>query len=69
MTLEETAMTTDNKYYKEFDYNCRQLNLTEIYKPTNKSQYKRFLLLLQEKNIACKGYMDEHNCVFEIRFR
>ncbi len=59
----------NNEYYKEFDYNCRQLDLIEVYKPTSKSQYERFLQLLQEKNIICKGYMDDYNCVFEIRFR
>jgi hypothetical protein len=62
-------MKIDNRYYKEFDCNCRQLDLKEIYKPTNKSQYERFLQLLQEKNITCKGYMDDYNCVFEIRFK
>lgn len=59
----------DEDYYEKFDYDCRQLDLTEIYQPTNKSQYERFLRLLQEKNIFCKGYMDDYGCLFEIRFR
>ena len=55
--------------YTEFDNKCKHLGLLEVYKPTNKSQYERFLKVLQEKNIVCKGYIDDYNCLFEIRFR
>ena len=48
--------------------NCRQLGLPEVYKTKSKSQYERFLKMLQEKGILCKGYMNDYNCIFEIRF-
>lgn len=54
--------------YKEFDENCRQLGLPEVYKTKSKSQYERFLKMLQEKGILCRGYMNDYNCIFEIRF-
>lgn len=55
--------------YNEFDFKCRQLDLTEVYAPTSKSQYKRFLLMLQDNGVVCRGFMDDYNCKFEIRFR
>ena len=60
---------TDNKYYKEYDFKCRQLGLSEVYRTKSKSQYEWFLRILQEKNITCMGYMDDWNRKFEIRFR
>lgn len=68
--MEKAQMETNrNNIYKEFDYRCQQLGLTEIYLPTNKSQYERLLLLLQNNKVKCTGYMDDFNCKFEIRFR
>lgn len=60
---------TDNKYYKKYDFKCRQLGLSEVYRTKSKSQYEWFLRILQEKNITCMGYMDDRNRKFEIRFR
>lgn len=42
--------------------------LLEVYKTKSKSQYERFLKMLQEKGILCRGYMNDYNCIFEIRF-
>lgn len=42
--------------------------LPEVYKTKSKSQYERFLKMLQEKGILCRGYMNDYNCIFEIRF-
>lgn len=58
----------DSKYYKDYDRNCRQLGLSEVYKTTSKTQYEWFLRTMQEKNIICRGYIDDWNCKFEIRF-
>lgn len=53
--------------YEEFDYYCKQHGLTEIFKTESKSTYEWMLEKLKCRN--AKGYGDDWNCNFEIRFR
>lgn len=53
--------------YEEFDYYCRQHGLTEIFKTASRSTYEWMLEKLRCRN--AKGYCDDWNCKFEIRFR
>ena len=57
----------DETVYKEFDCKCKQLGLTEIFTTKSKSTYEWMLNKLQCRN--AKGYGDDWNCKFEIRFR
>lgn len=59
----------DEELYKKFDLECRMLALDEIFLPRNKTTYEWILRALQEKNIKCKGWMDDWNGKFEIRFQ
>lgn len=59
----------DEELYKKFDLECRMLDLDEIFLPRNKTTYEWILGALQEKNIKCKGWMDDWNGKFEIRFQ
>jgi hypothetical protein len=55
--------------YEDFDYKCNQLGLYEVYKTKSKSKYEWFLRLLQSKQVPCRGYGDDWNCRFEVRFQ
>lgn len=58
---------TKGNVYAEFGYKCRQAGLSEVFTTKSKFIYEYMLRLL----IYCdaKGYEDEANCNFEIRFK
>ncbi len=54
--------------YKEFDTNCCQEGLSEVFKTASKSTYFWMRKTLEEKNVRFLGFGDDYNCNFEIRF-
>lgn len=64
---DEIPEKTENTVYKEFDFKCRQLGLSEVFKTKSKSTYEWMLEKLRCRK--AKGYGDDWNCIFEIRFR
>ena len=54
--------------YKEFEYNCNQKGLTEIFKTQSQETYFLMRRLFEEKKIKFLGIGDDWNGKYEIRF-
>lgn len=57
-----------NDIYKEFDTNCNQKGLDEIFKTTSQSTYFLMRKIFNEKKIKFLGIGNDWNCEYEIRF-
>lgn len=56
-------------YYKEYENDCFQGCFDNKIICKNKSDYEATMKLLQSNNIKCKGYMNDWDCVFEIKYK
>lgn len=54
--------------YAEFDYRCKQEDLYEVFKTSSLSTYKLMINILTEKNIKNRGFGNDWDGKFEIRF-
>ena len=65
--LLDTLSLSNNSVYEQYDYDCRQLGLSEVFTTRSQSVYEFVLRLL--RYCPVKGYRDDKHCMFEIRFR
>lgn len=71
--MKEEQHITPNTYnastiYAEFDYRCRQEDLCEVFKTSSLSTYKLMTDMLTEKNIKYRGFGNDWDGKYEIRF-
>lgn len=61
-------MNTMSSIYKEFEHNCYQKGLWEVFKTHNRETYFLMRRLFEEKKIKFLGIGDDWNGDYEIRF-
>ena len=61
-------MDKTGSVYEEFDYECRQKNLSEIFNTKSQTTYIFMRNLFESHHIAFSGYGDDYNGDYEIRF-